>query len=293
MNLLRAVADLAMPRECLGCGDELEAGQEYLCSACLEDLPKTRYWLLRENPMSESFNSLIQRGMGDDVRYVPYGYAAALYFYRGGYREISKALKYRRNFAAGEYFARMLGETLAQSEWFRSVGLVVPVPLHWSRRWSRGYNQAEVIAREVARCLGVPLGKGLLVRRRHTGTQTHLGLEDRARNVAGAFRLTRKGRAMIASASRPGHILLIDDVYTTGATAAACSAAFRYQTDCRQPHRSGSGLRPSSLPSCGWAPPSDIAEGGMPPDGECLQSSPPGLAAPPRVSVATLACVER
>ncbi len=245
MNLLRAVADLAMPRVCIGCGDELEAGQEHLCSACLEDLPKTRWWLLRENPMSESFNALIQRGMGEDVAYRPYGYAAALYFYRGGYREISKALKYRRNFAAGAFFARMLGDTLVKSEWFRSVDLVVPVPLHWTRRWARGYNQAEVIAREVARCLGVPLGKGLVKRRRHTRTQTHLGIEGRAHNVAGAFCLTRRGRDLMASASRPKHLLLIDDVFTTGATAASCSAAFAQQS------------------------------------------------VPPRVSVATLACVER
>ena len=159
---LRAVSDLAMPRFCLVCGKKLEAGQgrrgedgeEHLCTACWKDLPQTRYWKLRENPMAESYNALIQRNMGENVQYQPYGYAAALYFYKGGYREISKALKYRRNFAAGRYFGRLLGQTLAGTEFFRDVDLVVPVPLHWWRHWQRGYNQAEVIAREVARDLG-------------------------------------------------------------------------------------------------------------------------------------------
>ena len=72
------IADLVMPRVCLVCGKILGAGEDHLCDACWKDLPRTRYWKLRENPMAESFNALIQRGMGEDVRYQPYGYAAAL-----------------------------------------------------------------------------------------------------------------------------------------------------------------------------------------------------------------------
>ena len=141
----KVIADLLMPRTCLACGAELGPEEEHLCESCLKDLPQTRYWKLRENPMAESFNALIQRNMGEDVRYQPYGYAAALYFYKGGYREIRKALKYRRNFAAGRCFGRLLGQTLAETESFRDVDLVLPIPLHWTRRWRRGYNQAEGI----------------------------------------------------------------------------------------------------------------------------------------------------
>ncbi len=235
------IADLLMPRTCLACGAELGPEEEHLCEACLKDLPQTRYWKLRENPMAESFNSLVQRNMGENVRYQPYGYAAALYLYKGGYREISKALKYRRNFAAGRCFGRLLGQTLAETELFRDVDLVVPIPLHWTRRWRRGYNQAEVIARGVAACLGCPCDTRLLKRARHTRTQTHLNAEGRAANVAGAFRvnacnwrrlLTREPPSPHRPASScqpasPRHYLLVDDVFTTGATASACERAIR------------------------------------------------------------------
>jgi ComF family protein len=101
-----------------------------------------------------------------------------------------------------------------------SFDLVCPVPLHWTRRFTRGYNQAEVIGREVARVLGVPFEPRLLRRVRRTGTQTKLSPEERAANISGAFAV----RKSIAS---PLQILLVDDVFTTGATAAACAAALR------------------------------------------------------------------
>ncbi len=173
--------------------------------------------------MAESYNELIQRSMGQNTKYQPYGYAVALFFYKGGFREITKSLKYRRFFAAGRFFARELGNKLKESPLFSDVDLVVPVPLHWMRRWQRGYNQAEVIAREVAEVLGVPCDGKMLVRARRTRSQTHLDAAGRARNVSGAFRLRRFPFKIPA----PHHILLVDDVYTTGATVAACERAIR------------------------------------------------------------------
>ena len=251
--LWRALVDVFFPRVCLACGERLHT-DEFLCGRCRGDVPLTRFWKLRENPMAESFNELIQRSMGQNTKYQPYGYAAALFYYKGGFREITKSLKYRRGFRVGRHFARELGKKLKESPLFADVDLVVPVPLHWMRRWRRGYNQAEIIAREVAGVLGVPSDAKLLRRTRHTESQTHLDASGRVRNVAGAFRARRFPFKIPA----PRHILLVDDVYTTGATVAACERVIR--------RAAGEGSVKSAAG----------------PDGGRL-----------RISVATLACVER
>ena len=219
---IAAAADLFFPRVCIACGEPLHTDGQ-LCADCSKDVPLTRFWKLRENPMAESFNELIQRSMGQNTKYQPYGYAAALFYYKGGFREITKSLKYRRGFKVGRHFARELGKKLKESPLFADVDLVVPVPLHWMRRWRRGYNQAEIIAREVAGELGVPSDAKLLRRARRTATQTHLDAAGRARNVAGAFKV----RHIPFKKPAPRHILLVDDVYTTGATIVACERAIR------------------------------------------------------------------
>ena len=157
----------------------------------------------------------------------------------GGYRNITYRLKYSRDIREGRFFAAMLGERVAAAEWLSDVDTVIPVPLHWTRRLRRGYNQAEVIASEVAKALGARLRTDILKRRRRTSTQTKLGIEEKARNVSGAFAVSRKFRRrfhnpeILNSASSNGasggrdavnvkHILLVDDVFTTGSTLYNC-----------------------------------------------------------------------
>lgn len=214
---LTALADLAMARECIVCGRPLMPEERHMCICCEADMPFTLFENVPRNPMSDSFNARVAEAAADE--WVPYSNAAALFYYRAGYRRISQALKYRRDFAAGRHFSHLLGRRLAGSGLYSDVDLVVPVPLHWTRRHRRGYNQAAVIARAVAAELGVAADMRLLVRRRRTGTQTRLSHAERARNVRGAFRVLRKAAAC--------HILLVDDVYTTGATLHACYAALR------------------------------------------------------------------
>ena len=230
-----SVADLVLPRVCIVCGRTLLLSETHLCTACAADLPRTFFAGVRENPMAEGFNTMVERelGSGSMPATQPYSYAAALLYYRGDspYSLIPQALKYGRNFEAGRHFARMLGRDLAGSPLFANVDAVIPVPLHWLRRWRRGYNQAEVIARGVAEELEVPVLTGVLRRVRRTRTQTRLDAAGRYGNVRSAFvadgRSLASGLAAPVSPDHPGHLLLVDDVYTTGATLLACERALR------------------------------------------------------------------
>lgn len=225
----RSVADLVLPRVCVVCGRQLLLSEEHICTVCEAGLPRTFFSSLRDNPMARAFNALVDRSIGEDGSQ-PYGYATALLFYRGDspYKNIPMGLKYGRGLGEGRHFARMLGRDLAASPLFADVDAVIPVPLHRARRWRRGYNQAEVVARGIAEGVsqvasgnGPLVFTGILKRVRRTKTQTRLHSGDRYANVKSAFVAdARKLKAV-------SHILLVDDVFTTGATLLACERALR------------------------------------------------------------------
>ena len=279
---LKAVLDLLIPRKCIVCEKSLGTTEKHLCRECLEDLPHTYYWLRKFNPMADRFNALIQEGLEkqnawqipkeeldtpmlsdgiDELEVLQsawpahgttsqhYAYATALFFYRteSGYSQITRQLKYHGDIPAGRLFGQMLGKKIASAEHFADVDAVIPVPLHWTRKWSRGYNQAEIIAREVASILGAELRTDILQRSRRTRTQTKLSIEGKAANVHGAFvvqenifdcfknknsgrssshnKLNKK--ADCSDLTNLKHLLLIDDVFTTGSTLHACYQALR------------------------------------------------------------------
>lgn len=223
---LRAVADLAMPRTCVVCGRKLLLRERHICTECEIGLPLTYFAKQRDNPMAAAFNSMIQseiESAGEEASYEPFSYAASLLFYSGSspYKNIPRRLKYGRDFSEGSHFAAMLGRELTSSPLFADVDAVVPVPLHRVRKWRRGYNQAEVVAGALAKELGVPLNTALLRRVRKTKTQTRLHRSQRYANVKSAF------RADCSSLGECRHLLLADDVFTTGATLCACERALR------------------------------------------------------------------
>lgn len=223
---LGTAADFLLPRVCVVCGARLLRAERHICLNCMADMPLTRFWTMEHNPMADRFNAVIQRDLEIRERYAR---SAALFIYKdnSGYRKITQQVKYHGNVAAGRYFGSMLGRKLASSELFQDVDLVIPVPLHRMRQWQRGYNQAEVIAAGVAAELEAVMDCRILFRRRRTKTQTKLGIEEKAANVAGAFKAQTEVFERNAGISSVRHILLIDDVFTTGSTAAACFHALR------------------------------------------------------------------
>ena len=233
---LKAAADMILPRRCVVCGRRLNTCESHLCLHCMADIPFTYFWKQKHNVMADRFNAVIQSGLEDlwgmgEQRSEGYAYAIALFLYDrdADYRHIPHQIKYHGNMRMGRHFGRMLGRRIKEAPWMGDVDVVVPVPLHWRRKWSRGYNQAEVLAEEVAAELNVPVCTGILRRVRHTGTQTKLDFEGKAVNVAGAF---------AASSTDTGgmkHILIVDDVFTSGSTLHACLLALRnvFPTDIR------------------------------------------------------------
>ena len=140
-----ALGDLFMPRACLACGRRLGMRERHLCLSCAADVPYTRFWLAAHNPLADRFNAVLERHRGTEP--MDYAYAAALIYYKGAYRAIPRALKYQGDLAAGRHYGALLGRRLAAAPHFADIDLVIPVPLHWTRLRSRGYNQAEILAR--------------------------------------------------------------------------------------------------------------------------------------------------
>ena len=224
----RQMMDILIPRECLVCGKKLHKSEKYLCIYCESGLPLTYYWERRNNPMSSKLNEIIQKNLTDNclenesIPTAKFSYATALFFYHGeaGYKRIPQHLKYMGDFGEGAHYSGMLGNFMKDSPLYRDIDLIIPVPLHWARHWNRGYNQAEVIARKISEALGgVAVRTDILVRSHYTRTQTKLGVLAKSDNVHGAFALRRETAAQVSGCR---HILIVDDVFTTGATMGAC-----------------------------------------------------------------------
>ena len=144
-DFIVALGDLFMPRACLACGCRLGMRERHLCLSCAADVPYTRFWMAPHNPLADRFNAVLERHRGTEP--MDYAYAAALIYYKGAYRSIPRALKYQGDLAAGRHYGALLGRRLAAAPHFADIDLVIPVPLHWTRLRSRGYNQAEILAR--------------------------------------------------------------------------------------------------------------------------------------------------
>lgn len=205
---LRDFLDLFSPRYCAVCGARLNDTERELCGPCLLELPYVACNDFYDNPVA--------RLLWENV---PLERAHSLFYYRhdSDSHLLLVRLKYEHRPELGRWAGRFMADTLLPCGFFDGVDAVVAVPLHWRRQWQRGYNQSLMLARGISEATGLPLLRGWVRRIRNNETQTHKMPAERIRNVENLFR------------SRPGmpcrHVLLVDDVLTTGATLTACARA--------------------------------------------------------------------
>ena len=209
----QAVLDVLFPPRCAACG----AYGSFLCLPCREELPCTRPPRCPVCWQPQAQGSPCPRCREERPAFAG---ARSPYLYQGPAREVVHALKYNYLSALARPLAVLMAAYLAEEEAIEA-DLLVPVPLYGRRRRLRGYNQSALLARELGRIRGLAVDERALSRRRDTSPQARSAdAEARRRNVADAFRAERarvEGR----------HILVIDDVMTTGATLDACAQALR------------------------------------------------------------------
>lgn len=204
-------ADLLFPRLCKVCGRVLLRGEKHICLYCLDDIPFTYYWNWEGNPAEKKL-------WGRTYLMI----VSPLFFYsrESPYTNLIHRIKYKGDIALARYLGLMLGERLKCSTRLPEIDYLVPVPLHPRKKWKRGYNQSEEIAKGIADALWEnPKGRiitDVLRRRRFTKTQTQISVGNKWENMTGAF-LVRDVEKL-----KGKNILLIDDVLTTGATVDAC-----------------------------------------------------------------------
>lgn len=210
-NLLAWTDDflsLIYPRLCMACGNSLFLNEDILCTRCLLQLPQTGFHRQAHD------NQVVRSFWGR----VPVEGGAARYFFRKSapVQRLLHNLKYNHAPEIGILVGRIYGRELMESEIFRSVDVVVPIPLHPDKEKKRGYNQAAMFARGLAQGMGRPVDEKTLYRAVFTETQTRKSRLRRWENVRSVF-------ALRDTTSLQGkHILLVDDVITTGATMEAC-----------------------------------------------------------------------
>lgn len=208
MNILQDITDFLMPRRCLVCGERLSMQENSLCTVCRMHLPLTEYHRLEHSPLEKRFWGLF-----------PVERATAMFHHDGERtRHIIYNIKYWGNPKAGTYLAAMYAKELKEnSPFFEGIDAIIPIPLHWRRQLKRHYNQSHFIAQGISQETGIPVWKQVVKRAKNNPSQVHKKGLERKENVKGIFRLLQPER--IAGK----HILLVDDVVTTGATLTSCA----------------------------------------------------------------------
>lgn len=210
--------NLVYPHCCVVCGESLVQGEQFICLSCLHNMPKTNYHLQIENPVEKRF-----WGKVDLVRGTSF-----FHFHKGSdFQQLLYELKYKGNKELGEVVGRYAAVDLLEDPDFADVDVIVPVPLHANRLKERGYNQSEWIARGLAAVMHKPIDTSHLIRMLPSSTQTRKTVYERYLNMEGIFQLNDPG------VFEHKHVLLVDDVLTTGSTLEACILAIQHSEGVR------------------------------------------------------------
>lgn len=216
--MLKEIIDFFLPRTCHLCGCILQETEDIFCTRCVENLPRSRYHLMTDNPMERRFAGII-----------PFVRATGHFIYSRN-SELANAvhdMKYRQFPSVGRRLGEIVGEELNMSGFFDGADCVAGVPMHWVKKSRRGYNQADHIAGGISRAANLEKVDVIRAVRPHK-TQTAMTLEERQANLAGSFKVTDP--PFLAGKG----LVIVDDVCTTGSTMrAVASAVADAQPDCR------------------------------------------------------------
>lgn len=211
MVLFNNFFDILFPRICGGCNSVLNMGEKHICTECLCQLPLTGYWKENDNPVAKMFWGRIYLQNASSF----------LHFQKGGRLQgIIHNMKYKNQKEIGFFLGEMLGKELINTS-YSSVDLIVPVPLHKSKIRKRGYNQSDYIAGGLSEVLGIPVETEVVKRIISSDSQTKKSRYERWENVMNIFNVEKP------NVIEGKHILLVDDVLTTGATIEACATVLQ------------------------------------------------------------------
>lgn len=203
MSFINDFLSLIYPRHCEACSDNLFGHEQFICNFCKLNLPKSNYHTMGETELSRVFAGR-----------VPLVNAGCYYLYEksGKVQKLLHAIKYENQKELGEYIGVLYGQELLKHNAFNQIDVILPVPLHKNKLRARGYNQSEWFAKGLSKSLSKPLHPEMLERITETSTQTKKRKYQRWENVEGIFKLNDP------HSIAHKHVLLVDDVITTGAT---------------------------------------------------------------------------
>ena len=203
-----AAAHLFYPYTCKGCGSDLLQTHSLLCIKCIYELPHTNFEKLQNNPTEKLFYGRVP------IHHAHSGY----YFAKGTLMQaLIHDFKYAGNLNLGNYLSKIMAERMLISTLFKHIDYIIPLPLFAEKEYKRGFNQAKIISDGISEVLNVPILPNNLVRITYTETQTKKRRTERWDNVAESFLILQPEKL------QNKHVLLVDDVVTTGATLEACA----------------------------------------------------------------------